>query len=301
MKSFLRVVLGAASVAASFGQGGPSPEGRTTPPVELRDTRERQQMKLDEIVRAFRAGEFQLDNGHMWLDGHVYPFMFLTPAEVRLIEAIGAMRHKVVHDVTNVRYSPDWKEGMQAPAFDDSSWAVVPVGLGTGKQFSEEGYRFKLPAVKTPPGRELFFALRPLHPSKEAWPETTIYVNGHATGALVRWHDYWELSSLLDPTKENQITLKAFGIYNDPPRGFRQIAIVERDPVFDRLYWNLRVLAEAASIIPETETTHAEIRKLIRRVLDQLDPVQFSTPFGRKRRIACWKKGGRRWAKPRRS
>jgi alpha-mannosidase len=235
-------------------------------------------------VRSYRAGEIHLDNGHMWIDGHVYPHAFFSTAEVRAIEAFGKMRHRVIHEIKETRYHPTWAEGMQQPEFDDSTWELAPVGRGTGRQFSEDVYRFKLPPLPAPaPGRELFFALRPLHPSKEAWPETTIYINGKAEGALVRWHDFWEISSLLDRTRENQITLKAFGIYNEPPRGFRQIAIVERDPVFERLYWNMRVLCEAASIIPETEAVHAEIKSLIREVLTSVDLVQLETPTGRER------------------
>jgi alpha-mannosidase len=232
-------------------------------------------------VQGYRDGEFQLDNGHMWIDGHVYPHAFFTPAEVRLIEAIGKHRHRVLYEVKTVRYHPEWHEGMQVPGYDDSKWTEAPVGLGTGRQFSEEVYRFTLPPAATATlGRERFFALRPLHPSKEAWPETTIYVNGRAVGALVRWHDYWALSSLMDPSRENQVTLRAFGIYSDPPRGFRQIAIVERDPAADRLYWNLRVLAEAASILPESEALHSEVKRLLRLALDRIDRVQLQTSIG---------------------
>lgn len=277
------LALGLASLVA---QNTTTPAARTGAPgrVELPETRERQKELLEHIVRSFRAGEIQLDNGHMWIDGHVYPHAFFSAAEVRAIEAFGKKRHRVIHEVKEMRYHPSWTEGMQMPEFDDSSWDVAPIGRGTGRQFSEEVYRFKLPELPAPtPGRELFFALRPLHPSKEAWPETTIYINGKAEGALVRWHDFWELSSLLDRSIENQITLKAFGIYNDPPRGFRQIAVVERDPVFERLYWNMRVLCEAASIIPATEAVHAEIKALIREVLTSVDLVQLDTPTGRER------------------
>ncbi len=285
MKSLLVPVVFAGLLLAARAVAQQPPESaltNRTNALALPETRERQRELLERIVRDFRNGLIRLDNGHMWLDGHVYPHAFLDPTEVRFIEALGQLRHRVVHEVQTVRYHPQWREGMQEVDFDDSDWQDVPVGLGTGRQFSEEAYRFALPPLSPPaPGRELFFALRPLHPSKEAWPETTIYINGKADAALVRWHDYWELSSMMDRTRENQITLKAFGIYDEPPRGFRQIAVVERDPVADRLYWNLRVLAEAASIIPESEPLHAEIKRLIRGVFTTVDLVHAATPHGR--------------------
>ena len=210
------------------------------------------------------------------------PDYFLQGEERRVVFALEKLRHRLVYSVKAMRYSPEWRDGMQLPNYDDRSWKTVEMGFQSAGHLKEEAYRFQLPPLAAPsPGNELFLVSNPVpsaqdpfgnsHGTRGGFPETLIYVDGAAKGAFLdrylvpeaRWYTYWSIDSLLDRTRPHQIALKTWSVF-DAPRGFSEIAVVERDRVAHRLFWNTKVLAEAASVFPAGVTLHQPLDEAAR-------------------------------------
>ncbi|WP_445738319.1 alpha-mannosidase [Mariniflexile sp.] len=230
-----------------------------------------QQNTLDYIKRAADGDHLALEGGHLELDGHVMPYPFFETHEVLYLYRLSQLRHRVVWKADEVYYEEGWKEGNQSKKSIPASAKKISPNVLNGERLSHETYWLQLPKLpKSETGWERFFCLQPMELTLPGWPETTIYVNGESKAALMRQHFYWSLNQLLDETKPNFITLKSFGIY-DNKRGYKEISVVERDPDIDELYWYMRVLIEAKSILTEKDKGFAEISGLANDIMAKLN------------------------------
>ena len=221
---------------------------------------------LDYIKRAADGDHLALEGGHLALDGHVMPYPYFQAHEILFLERLGKLRHETIWRAKQVKREDRWSPEFPDAEISPSEFQQDPSTL-VGGRHSQHTYWFDVPAL--PPSeknRERFFTLKPMDMSVPGWPETTIYVNGEAKAALQRKHFYWSADSMLDLTQKNRITLKSFGVF-DQPRGYREIAIVERNPDADEVYWRMRVLIEATSILAEDSVEYEAVRKLTDEVL----------------------------------
>ncbi len=226
---------------------------------------------LDYIIRAADGDHLALEGGHLALDGHVMPYPFFEKHEILYLYRLSQLRHEVVWKADSLIYRPGWDPENPKKSAQELSGEKVPVSFLAGERLSHESYWFTIPELPVnTSGRERFLCLRPMEMSLPGWPETTIYLNGEAKAALMRQHFYWSTDALFDETVENQVCLKSFGIF-DHPRGYKEVSVVERNAEVDELYWYLRVLIEATSIIEEGQHGFTEMTHLKNDIMSSLD------------------------------
>ncbi len=226
---------------------------------------------LKYIERAADGDHLALEGGHLALDGHVMPYPFFEPHEVLFLYRLSQLRHRTVWSADKLFYKQGWENDEGYRKSIPESAKEVSVNQMNGGRLTHESYWLKLPKLpKSETGWERFFTLKPIEMTLPGWPETTIYVNGESKAALMRQHFYWSLDELLDQGKSNLICLKSFGIY-DQQRGYKDVSVVERDPEMDELYWYMRVLIEAKSILKETDKGFMEITALTNEVISKLN------------------------------
>ncbi|WP_066965903.1 glycoside hydrolase family 38 C-terminal domain-containing protein [Microbulbifer sp. Q7] len=225
---------------------------------------------LDYIKRAADGDHLALEGGHLALDGHVMPYPYFQPHEILFLDRLGKLRHETLWKVERVKRVDHWDPAYPQQEVPPAEMQQDPSSL-VGGRHSQHTYWFEIPPL--PPseaGVERFFTLKPMDMSVPGWPETTIYVNGEAKAALQRKHFYWSLDSMMDSTQPNRVTLKSFGVF-DQPRGYREVAVVERKPDADEVYWRMRVLIEAASILREDSEAYQSVRALIDEVMTSVN------------------------------
>ncbi len=226
---------------------------------------------LEYIQRAADGDHLALEGGHLALDGHVMPYPFFEAHETLYLYRLGQLRHQVIWKADSMYYKPDWDDHNPLKTSHTSQGTKISVNKLNGGRHTRESYWLELPPLpKSKTGYERFFTLKPIEMTLPGWPETTIYVNGKSKAALMRQHFYWSLDQLLDDTKPNAICLKSFGIY-DQKRGYKDVSVVERDPQIDELYWYMRVLIEAKSILKEDDKGFVEIKTLSDEIMSTLD------------------------------
>ncbi len=229
------------------------------------------QNTLDYIKRAADGDHLALEGGHLALDGHVMPYPFFENHEVLYLFRLSRLRHQTVWKADHLYYNEGWNAENATKKSIPKSAKKISVNELNGGRLTHETYWLNLPKLpKSKTGHERFFCIQPIEMSLPGWPETTIYVNGKSKAALMRQHFYWSLDQLLDETKSNMICLKSFGIY-DQARGYKEVSVVERDPEIDALYWYMRVLIEAKSILTEKDKGYAEIKALSDDIMSTLD------------------------------
>ncbi|UTA48321.1 alpha-mannosidase [Simiduia sp. 21SJ11W-1] len=247
----------------------------------------------DYIRRAAEGDHLALEGGHMALDGHVMPYMYFQPHEILFLERLGRLRHKTVWELDAIARVDEWRDAFITQGLPADAVKASPGEL-VGGRHSQIGYEFTLPELApSATGWERFFTLKPMDMSVPGWPETTIYINGEPKAALQRKHFYWSLDKLVTTSGPQRITMKSFGVF-ESPRGYRQVAVVERDPLADDLYWKMRVLVEAGSILSDQSEAGSRIRPLIDKVVAQVNLETPHTPVYRqqlKAAIALLDKG----------
>lgn len=226
---------------------------------------------LDYINRAADGDHLALEGGHLALDGHVMPYPFFEKHEILFIYKLSRLRNTVIWKADSLYYQPGWDDNNPKITGEDIPGKKVPISYLAGDRLSHGTYWFDIPKLpENNSGKERFFSLQPIEMSLPGWPETTIYVNGNAKAALMRQHFYWSTNTLFDESKSNRICLKSFGIY-DHPRGYKEVSIVERNPDIDALYWYMRVLVEATSIMNEEDKGFVEMTTLKDDIMATLD------------------------------
>ncbi|ANQ48568.1 alpha-mannosidase [Flammeovirga sp. MY04] len=225
---------------------------------------------LKYIEAAAEGDHLALEGGHMALDGHVMPYPFFKSHEVLYLYRLSQLRHNVIWKADSVYYQEDWKEGNELIKAGKEGQQKVPASYMSGDRHSTHSYWLDIPKLPEKNEKERFFCLKPMEMSLVGWPETTIYINGKAKASLLRQHFYWSLDQLMTGDKVESVCLKSFGVF-DKPRGYREISIVERNKEIDQLYWYLRVLVEAASILKEEDNGYTEIRQLADEVMAEID------------------------------
>ncbi|AFV00440.1 alpha-mannosidase [Simiduia agarivorans] len=234
----------------------------------------------DYIARAAAGDHLALEGGHMALDGHVMPYMYFQAHEILFLDRLGKLRHRTVWATDAVSRVDHWQDAFIKDGLPKDAVMAAPGEL-VGGRHSQIGYEFILPALpESQTGWERFFTLKPMDMSVPGWPETTIYVDGIARAALQRKHFYWALDKLGDSTRPQRITLKSFGVF-DQPRGYREVAVVERDPLADDVYWKLRVLIEASTILNDDSVPGRQIRALIDKAIAAVNLEVPHTPVYR--------------------
>jgi alpha-mannosidase len=229
------------------------------------------QNTLDYIKKAADGDHLALEGGHLALDGHVMPYPFFEAHEVLYLFRLSQLRHQTVWKANHIFYEEGWKPENAGKKSIPKTAKKISANQLNGGRLTHETYWLELPKLpKSETGWERFFCLQPIEMSLPGWPETTIYVNGKSKAALMRQHFYWSLDQLLDASKSNTICLKSFGIY-DQSRGYKEISVVERNPIVDELYWYMRVLIEAKSILSEADKGYTEITALTDNVMAEFD------------------------------
>ncbi|QKX17602.1 glycoside hydrolase family 38 C-terminal domain-containing protein [Microbulbifer sp. YPW1] len=225
---------------------------------------------LDYIKRAADGDHLALEGGHLALDGHVMPYPYFQAHEILFLERLGKLRHTMLWKVDRVKRVDDWDPSYPEQDVTESEIQQNPSSL-VGGRHSKHTYWFDIPPLpSSDSGAERFFTVKPMDMSVPGWPETTIFVNGEPKAALQRKHFYWSTDSMMDLSQPNRITLKSFGVF-DQPRGYREIGIVERNPNADEVYWRMRVLIEAASILAEDSSEYRAVRELADKVLTSVN------------------------------
>ena len=232
---------------------------------------ELQENTLKYVQRAADGDHLALEGGHLALDGHVMPYPFFEAHEILYLYRLSQLRHKKIFSIDSIYYKAGWDQEIKYRSEIPKSAFKISANQLNGGRLTHESYWFNLPKLpNNKTGHERFFTLKPIEMSLPGWPETTIYINGESKAALMRQHFYWSLDELLNDNESHLICLKSFGIYNQP-RGYKEISIVERDPDIDELYWYMRVLIEAESILNPNDKGAAEIKVLADEVMSKLD------------------------------
>ncbi|OHX66707.1 glycoside hydrolase family 38 N-terminal domain-containing protein [Flammeovirga pacifica] len=226
--------------------------------------------RLKYIEAAAEGDHLALEGGHMALDGHVMPYPFFKSHEVLYLYRLSQLRHNVIWKADSVYYEDNWKEGNEFIQAEKEEIQKVPASFMSGDRHTTNSYWFTIPELPKSNGKERFFCLKPIEMSLVGWPETTIYINGKAKASLLRQHFYWSLDQLMSGDTVESVCLKSFGVFHKP-RGYKEISIVERNPEIDQLYWYLRVLIEAASILKEGDNGYKEIRQLADQIMANVD------------------------------
>ncbi len=243
-------------IGVAFGQ-----KGRIEIPQETRKY----------IKKAADGDHLALEGGHLTLDGHVMPYPFFENHEVLFLYRLSKLRHNMVWRADSLYHQPDWDKKNPTITTAQQPGKKIAASTLSGARFTYDTYWVNIPQLpKSTTGWERFFCLKPMELSLPGWPETTIYVNGKPEAALLRQHFYWDAKQMMDENQANEVCLKSFGI-SSQPRGYREVSVVERNPVADELYWYTRVLIEAASILPDTAKGAKEIRTLADEIMMDLN------------------------------
>lgn len=230
-----------------------------------------QQRTLGYVNRAADGDHLALEGGHLALDGHVMPYPFFESHEVLFLYRLSQMRHKTIWGADSLYHKDGWDKSNAQIGTDQQPGKRVSASALSGSRLSYDTYWLELPQLPlNTNGRERFFCLKPMELTLPGWPETTIYVNGKPEAAHLRQHFYWDIKQLIDESQSNQICLKSFGI-SDQQRGYREVSVVERNPIVDDLYWYMRVLIEASSILPDDAKGAREIKALADEVMMELN------------------------------
>ncbi len=238
---------------------------------------------LDYVKRAADGDHLALEGGHLALDGHVMPYPFFEAHEILYLYRLSELRHKTIWKADSLYFKEEWNEDFPFKEPQKVNSKKIGANYMSGGRHTYETYWFTIPDLpKKTNSWERFLCVKPMEMALSGWPETAIYVNGESKAALLRNHFYWATEHIFDDTKPNKICLKSYGVF-DTPRGYREISVVERDPLIDAYYWKLRVLIEAKSILSEDEVGYNEIKVLVDYSMNALDlNLSGTSQFGEK-------------------
>ncbi|NMM48358.1 alpha-mannosidase [Marinigracilibium pacificum] len=225
---------------------------------------------IEYIKKAAEGDHLALEGGHLALDGHVMPYMFFEPHEIMYLFRLSQIRHEVIWKADSIYFSDSWEDDFPEKIPKSKDVIKVPSSHKFGKRHTESTIWFNLPAINLTSEREKFLCIKPLDMSLVGWPETTIFIDNQPKAALLRQHFYWSFDQIKKDSEPKLVCLKSFGVF-DKPRGYREISVVERNPIIDELYWRVRVLIEALSILPEDSSGYQPISSAVKKVMNTLD------------------------------